>query len=271
MLTVTRATLKLASKSYAILFMIVLVLMIPAAVYGGLLDSLLGESAKVFGPGDYAATLLAALPIMIAFIPAIVMTKMIPSEFRERTAYLSLALPQSRPSFYFGKFLGGMIVQIFVFALAYAIVSLVTVSQKGSMDGGIVLFSFAITLVGGFAISATAFALSTFMKKGSAISIFMLFFLLFPAIMILIDSNVDGLDDFFHFAQYIPSLAGDSAANAMGSPFMIASPSSVYSTLMIALGGEVMTYNYVLNIAAYAVWGVIFLLLGLFRFIRREM
>ncbi|MFA6952560.1 MAG: ABC transporter permease subunit, partial [Candidatus Methanomethylophilaceae archaeon] len=67
------------------------------------------------------------------------MTKMIPSEFRERTAYLSLALPQSRPSFYFGKFLGGMIVQIFVFALAYAVVSLVTVSQKGSMDGGIVL------------------------------------------------------------------------------------------------------------------------------------
>lgn len=274
MLTVTKATLKLFSKSYTFITLTALVLLIPLLVYAGLLDFVLGDDMSVYDPGDYAATLLGALPVFIALIPAAVMSKLIPSEFRDRTAYLSLALPQSRASFFFGKFLAGMLVQIFVFTLAYGVIALVTGLEIGSLDGSAVLLAFAITIIGGFAISATVYALSTFMKKGSALLLFLLFYMVIPAVMILIDANTvfsDIIGGFIDNAQYLPPIAGDVATFTLGTPYELMSPVYFYSMLVENSGITLFNYNSVLDMGVYAVWGAAFLLLGLYRFERREM
>ncbi len=274
-LTVILMHIKLFSKDKMFIGLIILVMLIPVGVYSGLVDKLISdpsETIHVYSSGDYAGFLLGLLPMMIALIPATMMSKSIPSEFRNRTAYMNLALPQSRMTFFFGKFIAGMIIVTFAFVLTYGIVIVLTTINSGSLDAGSAICSFIVTIFSCFAIGATTIALSTFMKKGSTMLTFMFFYIVLPLAIALIgveiySNNTDGMINYLLIMQYLPSTAGDVGISMLGSPM---TPLPSLTSMWYAQAGIVPNFSFLLDITAYAFWGMLFLILGYVRFERRE-
>ncbi|MDY0223924.1 MAG: ABC transporter permease [Candidatus Methanomethylophilaceae archaeon] len=263
LVAVIKVHLKLFSKNKLMIGLLVMVLAIPVIVY------LLPTSiTSYFTDIAYAGILLFALPLMMVFIPAILLARSIPSEFRDRTAYLNLALPQSRMVFYAGKFIAGMMTVTFLFLLTYGEVVVITTVNRFSMDAGAVLYSFVVTLVGCFAICAAVIALSTFMKKGSTILTVLLFYFLIPAAMVFISIETNSLD-YLIDAQYLPSSAGSLAISILGAPPATSSIVDLYE--YVRFQGLITDFQYTRDLCIYMVLGVLFFLIGLVRFNRREL
>lgn len=192
-------------------------------------------------------------------------------EFKEKTAFLNLALPQSRVTFYLAKFAAGFTMVLFTLAMVYGLVGLMAIGAKGDMDVTALLGSFLIALAASFAIGGTAFCISTFLKRGAIILPFLLFYIFIPAIvsgfLFTTDAGIDRLLMVSNAAQFLPALGGEAASALLGGPAF----SFSLVGFLVYINNYQLAVNFPLTFGIYFAWGVLFLLLGLYQFMRREM
>jgi ABC-type transport system involved in multi-copper enzyme maturation permease subunit len=196
--------------------------------------------------------------------------RILSSEFANRTAYLLYTLPVSRTVYYFGKFLAALVLSVGVFALAYAFAVICGSGLYGPSYPNDVFGSFVMCTAGVFALTAMAYGLSTYFKKGSTG--------LVVAIMIFLPIIVISMR----------ALAGDMSLgrDVIGSawdPLMTLPPFTGYQSLYMidnGIGGESLGSIYrvfvgscspLAYVAVSMVWGALFLILGMLNVKRKEL
>ena len=209
--------------------------------------------------------MLQLMSFMIVIIPAVFAGRILSSEFKNRTAYLTFPLPVSRNVFFAGKFLAALTLSFGIMLLAYGL-SIVTAEflwNETVPEGA--LASLLVCLAGTFAIGATAYALSTFFRRGSLAATILLILVL-PIVLIfsltilslwnIISESL--LSSILEALTITPMYAGDVV-------FSLLAPSD---TTAAVLDLKFETYAYAI---VSIIWGILFLLLGLFRINRKEL
>lgn len=262
--TVFLCQMKLFTKSYLPILMIVFVALIPILVYSGVLDNAVIDPIreKIGDTGEtYVAICLGLLPVMMALISCMVCGSMLPSEFRFRTAYLNFPLPQSRVTFYLGKFLAGYVLVLATVLAAFAVsILMATFAGYDSVSSAAIGEAMILSIAGSFAFCSIAYGLSAFMSHGSTMFPFVLIFILIPAFT-LITADAEGFGD---LVGYVPSFSGDLALSSLGSDQTLSVP------LLLTNINIQMTASVPLAATASLICGVLFLLMGMSKTRRRE-
>ncbi|MBR7152292.1 MAG: hypothetical protein IKD00_00920, partial [Candidatus Methanomethylophilaceae archaeon] len=180
--------MKLFSKMKWTYLMLFVALLIPVIVQGfpeliQIVDLMFGLSGSY--STTYIAEMLMFLPLFLGLITSLMCGTQIPQEFKDRTAYMNMALPMSRVSFYFGKYLAGLVMCIGIFMLAYGSAVATSMTRYDSIFTDLILESLLLTIVGVMAYSATAFCVGCFMKKGSSIVQFFLMSFILPGVIVM--------------------------------------------------------------------------------------
>lgn len=258
--------MKLFSKMKWTYFMLFVALLIPIIYFAG--ESLLSSLMVAFGfQSDYSNTyisgLLAFLPVLLGLFTSVLCGTQLPNEFKERTAYMNVSLPLDRRSFYLGKYLAGFVMSLAIFMFAYGMAIATAMSRYDSIFADLLAESLGLTIVAVFAYTATAYCVGSFMKRGSSMIPFIVMTILLPVVTILafayfLDSGTN-LDWVF----YLPCYLGEAALGILGAPVSA-------SVGMIGISYMDLT-NVGINAAVGVVWGILFLLLGMYKTMRREM
>ena len=253
--------MKLFSKAKWTFITLFVALLIPVLVIGagdtieGLMMSL-GFSASY--SNTYIAGLLFFLPLFMGLFTSILCGTQIPSEFKDRTAYLNVSLPMSRSSFYVGKYLAGLILCLGIFMFAYGSAVATAMMKYDTIFSDLLGESLMLTIIAVFAYSATAFCVGSFMKRGSSLVPFFLMSVIIPVVVLLIGSNLD-----YWGLTILPSFLCDAALGLLGASFTGSVGTSVLYVIDLT--------NLAPMIAAGIIWGIAFLAIGLFKTKRREM
>ena len=257
--TVYRMQMKLFTKGAVPLMIIALIIAIPVLIYSGALDSAVIDSvrAEIGDTGEtYMAICLSLISVMMILLASIVCGSMLSQEFRMRTAFLNFAMPQSRSSFYMGKFLAGFTLVLVAVLLAFSVsIIMATAAGYPSVSSYAVGQALLLSVTGTLSFCCIAYGLSAFMAKGSTMMPFVLLFVLLPAFTIVLAGG---------FAGYVPSFAGNMALNALGyanSP----SVAMLFPNTSADMSASVFGAS-----AVYTVCGIAMLLLGLFKTKGRE-
>lgn len=261
---VYRAQMKIYAKSYTPWMLAVLIALIPVLICSGVLDGVIIDSVRdrIGDTGEtYVAICMGLVSVMSILISCILCGSTLPSELRYRTAYLNFPMPQSRTTFYFGKFLAGFNLAFATVLLAFA-VSIVMAAGRGyaSASFAAVGQSMAVALCGTFCFCSVAYGLSAFMSRGSTMFPFALLFMIVP-IFALVLADSAGLSG---AVGYVPSMSGDLALYYLGYD---GSPSA---TMLLTHVDYVLSASAAGAAAVSVVCGVAFLLLGLSKTMRRE-
>lgn len=258
--------MKLFSKMKWTYFMLFVALLIPIIYFAG--GNILSTMMTGFGfqseySNTYISGLLSFLPILLGLFTSVLCGTQLPNEFKERTAYMNVSLPLDRRSFYLGKYLAGFVMSLAIFMFAYGMAIATAMTQYDSIFADLLAESLGLTIVAVFAYSATAYCVGSFMRRGSSMVPFIVMTILLPMVTVLafayfLDSGTD-LDWIF----YLPCYLGEAALAILGAPMSA-------SVGMIAIPYMDLT-NVGINAAVGVVWGVLFLLLGMYKTIRREM
>ena len=258
--------MKLFSKMKWTYFMLFVALLIPIIFFLG--GDMLMTMMRMYGfvtdfSNTYIAGLLAFLPLLLGLFTSILCGSQLPNEFKERTAYMNVSLPMSRASFYLGKYLAGFVMSLAIFMFAYGMAIATSMTKYDAIFADLLSSSLALTIVGVFAYSATAFCIGSFMRRGSSMVPFILMTIALPLVCTLAFAyfQADGPDLSWLFV--LPCFLGESALGILGAPMS----GSVGMIVMPYLDLTSITPNVVVGI----VWGILFLILGLFKTIRREM
>ncbi|MCK9323662.1 MAG: ABC transporter permease, partial [Candidatus Methanomethylophilaceae archaeon] len=193
---------------------------------------------------------------------AMALAKIIPSEFKDRTAYLNLALPQSRFTFYLGKFLAGLTIVLTTFFLVIGLCILITNGKYGTVSSKDLLNAMILIFGGLFALCGIIYGMSIFFKKGNTILPFIILFMIIPIAIAFLSWKYNFQD----LKGYVPVFAGDYALTLLGD---IGSQVSMGSAIGV-ISNETMP-NITLAFITYIIWGIAFLALGYYFFKRREM
>lgn len=260
-LTVFMVQMKLFSKAKWTFIALFTALLIPILMIGA--EERLTDILTTFGftanSNTYIAGMLAFLPMFLGLFTSILCGTQIPSEFKDRTAYLNMSLPISRSSFYIGKYLAGLILCLGIFMFAYgSAVATATMMGYDTIFTDLLGESLMLTIIAVFAYSSTAFCVGSFMKRGSSFVPFILMSVAIPLIVVLIGtgSNWWGL-------SILPMFLGEAALGLLGTAF-------TGSVGMVALYAMDLT-NIVPMVILGVVWGIAFLIIGLIVIQRREM
>lgn len=252
-------------KGKTVFMLVAIMLFIPVIRYSGLMD--------FFGIQNTMPGLLTALPFVLAIIPSILAGRLLSSEFRNRTAFMMFPLPVSRSSYYFGKFLAALAVAISIFSLAYGVV-IMTGSDLGieSFPSDF-LKSYIICLSGIFAITATAYGLGAAFNRGS-VAANVILTLVLPFLIIYLTMYLSG---------YIYPLVTETVMESITENVKLFPQFSGYQALYLMDSGYIFPLFYFpegflttdLSIYRYlgvaAVWGTLFLALGLRKTNKKEL
>ena len=258
--------MRLFSKMKWTYFMLFVALLIPIVFFAA--RDLLSMMMSGYGfmteySNSFIAGMLAFLPLLLGLFTSVLCGTQLPNEFKERTAYMNISLPISRISFYIGKYLAGFVLSLAVFMFAYGMAIATSMSEYDTIFADLLSSSLVLTIVGVFAYSATAFCIGSFMRRGSSLIPFLFMTVVLPMVCTLLfayymDSGPD-LSSLF----YLPCFLGEAALGILGAP------------MSGSAGMIIMPYidltNMGINIAVGIVWGVAFLLLGMYKTTRREM
>ena len=257
------AQLKLYMKGSIPFLLILLVLMIPAIIYTGIFDGMIIDSMRteIGDTGEtFVAICLSMLSAMTILVACILCGSTLPSEIRYRTAYLNFPFPQSRTTFYFGKFLAGYSLTLMTVLLAFGI-SIVTASLGyGSVSFTAVGTALIISIAGSFAICAMAYGISAYTEKGSTMIPFALIFIMIPVIALVL-ADAGALSGYI---GYIPSFFGEVALSYLGSD------QSVSMVMLLDNMNADISAGFAGAVSASMIFGVVFLFAGLIRTQRRE-
>jgi ABC-type transport system involved in multi-copper enzyme maturation permease subunit len=254
-ISVFAVQMRLYMKSKVALLYIVLALMIPVLALAGVADSIVNF---LVGTPATVSYLLFMLLLFIIIIPAMLAGRILSSEFRDRTVYMSFPLPVSRTTFYTGKFLAAQTLVIGIFSMAYGF-ALLCGSDMPSYPNDI-LGSYIVCMAGVFALTAMAFGLSPFFRKGSTGLVIALMFFLPIAIFIAVGAFGAGVEAL----MTIPPFAGFFAL------YMI--DMGVGGILFaMFLGGTLEMFDWWIYVAVSLIWGALFFALGCIKMNKREL
>lgn len=261
MKTVFMTQMKLFSKMKWTYLMLLVALLIPVIVLGfpeiiSIIDMMFGMSGSY--STTYIGELLLFLPLFLGLITSLMCGTQIPQEFKDRTAYMNMALPMSRRSFYFGKYLAGFVMCIGIFMLAYGCAVATSMMRYDTVFVDLILESMLLTLVGIMAYSATAFCVGCFMSKGSAIVPFVLMSFVLPGVIVMVASQWD-----MWWLTQLPFFLGEAALGVLGAPISASAGLVAISRMDLS--------NIWIMILIGVVWTVVFLIIGLIKTERREM
>lgn len=254
--------MKLYSKMKWTYFMLFMAILIPAIalVNDNMFDSL---EASLPTSLPYLGTLLSMMPIFLGFFTALLSGPSIGREFKERTAYMNISLPASRASFYMGKYLAGFVLSLGIFMFAYGMAVATTMLRYDAIFGDLITESLITMIVALFAYSATAFCIGAFSRRPSTLMPFVLLTFVLPVVLLLcyIEYDVEAL-------MLLPCFLPDVSLYLTGAPIV----GSVSGFFSLILGTPVVDSTEMWTMTGIGiVWGVLFLLLGLFKTQRREM
>jgi ABC-type transport system involved in multi-copper enzyme maturation permease subunit len=256
-ITVFGAQMRLYSKSKIALVFIALALLIPILSFSGaaekIIDTLLGAPPST-------SYLLAFLPLFIIVIPAMLAGRILSSEFKNRTVYMLFTLPVSRSTYYIGKFLAAFVLSTGIFAVAYAFAVISGASLYGPSYPNNVMGSFIVCIAGVFAISATAYGLSAYLKKGSTGLV--IGALLFLPMILAVIMQVYDLD--LGVLKTIPPFTGYQSMHLLDMGLGGAFLGDMFRWLTS-------TYSIFVYVIMSAIWGAAFFALGLMNTDRKEL
>lgn len=258
--------MKLFSKMKWTYFMLFVALLIPIIMFAG--EDMLMTIMRSYGfvtdySNTYIAGLLSFLPLLLGLFTSVLCGSQLPNEFKERTAYMNVSLPMNRASFYLGKYLAGFVMSLAIFMFAYGMAIATAMTKYDAIFADLLSASLGMTIVAVFAYSSTAFCIGSFMRRGSSMVPFILMTIALPLVCTLLFAyfQTDGPDLSWLFL--LPCFLGEAALGILGAP------------MSGSVGILVMQYmdltNPAINIGVGVVWGALFLLLGLFKTMRREM
>ena len=256
--------MKLFSKDVTTYGMYLFVLAIPIITFTNVLDGLVFDTylGEIGDTGEtYAALCLGLLSLMMALMASIICGNILPNEFRSRTAYLNLPFPQSRGTFYFGKFLAGLTIVGSVVIAAFSAVIFVSTWKYGTLSITATVQALAVSLAGTFAFCATAYGISAFLSRSSTMLPFIMIFMIIPMIGLLLS----GSEIIADYIGYIPCFSGDVAVTYLGSPY------SVSTSYLFSDSALLSSCKPAVSVGASILWGVVFLIIGFNRISRREM
>ncbi len=215
--------MKRFSKSKVAVMLPILIILIPVMAY--LLNA---KAITIFGSGitnQGMCICLLLLPLMSMFLSALLCGTMLPSEYRERTVYLSLPLPMPRSAFYFGKFLAGLTLSFGTVLGAYGVAILISLSQTSGAETYMmpILKSLGLALCGCFFFCALTYGMSAKAKRSSTMKAFILMFIVVPIVAVIVPYLSDylpkGLVDFLSAVVHsLPVFLPDISIYTLGSP-----------------------------------------------------
>ena len=226
------------------------------------------------------ATVLALAPVITIFLSTNLCGAMLPQEFNERTAYLSLPLPMSRFSFYIGKFLSGFTLVMGVTAMAYGI-SIAIVLPNSNLAYTSNMFSSLITMVAGvFFFCAFSYMLSAKSKRGATMKSLLILLIGLPILAFALSYvfYTVNMDVLCPITGYFPCFIPDVAVMTMGTPqlSMMSGTASLYGMLnafgvISALPGFELCTDTVVVSAIAMILGILCLMRGYHVISRRDM
>ncbi len=161
----------------------------------------------------YASYILAALPLASMFAASVVCGSMLPREYNERTVYLTLPMPVSRRTFFFGKFLSGYLLCASIACTAYGVALAISMTFAPQTYTGWIAASLATSLAGTFFCCAFAYMLSARMTRGSSVLPLILMFVAIPLACILAYMVAPG---FLSVLGYAPVFSFDLSLDMLG-------------------------------------------------------
>ncbi len=252
--------MKLFSKARWTFVTLFTALLIPILVIGAedTISFLLSSFWFTTNSNTYIAGLLAFLPMFLGLFTSILCGTQIPSEFKDRTAYLNISLPISRSSFYIGKYLAGLLLYLGIFMFAYgSAVATATMMGYGTIFTDLLGESLMVTIIAVFAYSATA--LHRFVHEQRV---------LFDPV------RPDDRGDTDHSPSgrcphrlvgidHLPMFLGEAALGLLGA--------RITGSAGMAMISEMDLTNLLPMEIVGVVWGIAFLIIGLIKTQRREM
>ena len=263
-----RTQMGLYSKKKSIYVILFLALLIPAiyvAIKGnreimvGLMRLTENTATGLMG------LLLSMLPFILALFAAFICGSSIPSEFRDRCAYMNMALPMSRTSFCLGKYLAGFVITMGVFVFAYGMAMVTAMTEFDSFDEQALGRSFLMVVLATLFASSFAFFMGCLMKRGSSIVSMLLLFLVIPALQVYLFSYDYISADLL---QLMPNLLPDMACLTLGC-LISASPVGLANFVKPMLDPS--EFPLMTSAIVAIVCTLIFLMMGIMLVNRREM
>lgn len=261
-ITMFMVQMRLFAKEKWTYLMIVVALAIPVAVLAAhdtivVVFSSMFMTSLEFSNG-FIAGCLSMMPLLMGLFTSITCGTQIPSEFKNRTAYMNISLPMSRTAFYFGKYLAGFVLSLAIFVFAYGMALATSTMYYDEFFTDLLTESLLFTVVAVFVYTSTAFCIGCFMRRGSSMVPFILMAIVLPGVAVLVSVYTDTSTlmsmPFFlcEGALGILGAGGSASAGLIGIDMM--DMTSMWTMVGIGL-----------------VWGILFLALGLVKTKRREM
>lgn len=254
MFSVFKLQMRLFSKeksTYALLFLALLIPIL-AFTYASFLESRLGSP-----PATY---LLILLPLMIILIPSMIAGRTLSSEFRNRTVYMTFPLPVTRTTFFVGKFVASFALSLGIIMLAFglAVVSgnMLYEPSYSSDIGGALIICVVVT----FAMTATAFGLGPFFKRGS-MGITTGIMLSLPLILSIGIVDVLAPESTMEIVRMIPPFASYQALLYIDSGFGF-----FIGLIQLNESSSIFAYS-----VMAVIWGLVFLMLGWTKVVKKEL
>jgi ABC-type transport system involved in multi-copper enzyme maturation permease subunit len=212
---------------------------------------------------ESAAYLLSLLPIMAAVIPSMLSGRILSSEFKNRTVFLTFPLPVSRTTFYFGKFLASFILSAGIFGLVYGFALICGSNLYEPSFPNNVLSSFLICITAVFAVAATAYGLSTMFRRGSVGLTAVLMIVIPFLIVVITETYFDLSQSAIDHIKMLPPFGGYQALHMIDAGF-----GGGFVTLFKEMMTDLPPYLYAIT---SMLWGAAFLALGALKINKKEL
>ena len=260
MMTVFMVQMKRFFRDRAFWFLIVLILIVPIGVF--LMEPL--ELVESDISNTFMAAALTLAPVMCSLVAAICCGSMVPQEFNERTAFMSMPLPMSRMSFCLGKFLAGLSLSLAVVLAVYGLAVISSAAVADVTYPGSIGASIGVAITTMFCYCCITFLVSVFMKRSGTMVALLLLAGVLPAIVVGIGFVIpaDALG-------YLPFFGFDLSVMMLGTP-----PLGVVASVLGFLGSMApfgVGSNAGIMAATGIILGIICLALAIVKVQRRDM
>ncbi len=259
-----RTQMALYSKRKSIYLILVMAVFIPL-IYIGIKDIMYFEMITEASGSGMIGLLLSMMPFIMVLFTAFICGSSVPSEFKDRSAYMNMALPLSRVSFCLGKYFAGLVVTIGVFVFAYGMAMIGSMTEYDFFDENTLGLSFVMMILATVFFTSFAFFMGCIMNRGAALVTLILMLFVVPLIEIYLYANGYIETDVM---LMLPNVLPDMACISLGSIFA-ASPIGSLNIFLNYLDPD--TFPLATCAAVAIVTSIAFLALGIIAVNRREM
>ena len=259
-----KTQMALYSKRKSIYVLLVMAIMIPI-IYYYIKDIFpMGTFTEKSGNG-MMGLMLFLLPLVMALFTGSLLSSLMPKEFKDRSAYMNMALPMSRFSFCIGKYLAGLVVTVGVFVFAFGMAMAGSMTDYTQYDEESLGLAFILMVLALMVFTSFAFAIGCFIKRGTTILAFIIMGFILPSIELYLamSEKVD-----MDMLMFMPNLLPDMVSISLGSNATGSVVGFINAFVPII---DIAELNLVTVTVISIVWTLVFLGIGIFAVSRREM